>query len=61
MTKIINFFNLSNLKSLILTDTLVEDILKIINNIKDSGRVKEYGSITKSDLYNHSHYNLMFL
>ncbi|KRX09624.1 hypothetical protein PPERSA_09294 [Pseudocohnilembus persalinus] len=59
--KILRFFNQSNLNKIQMPKPLRRKIFQVITKVKQGGKHVSGAKITKSDLFNHSHYNTLFL
>jgi len=55
------FLSFNNLQLLNISEKLRDKLNKIRQSVKETGKKKGANKITKSDLFNHSHYNLLFL
>ncbi|KRW98084.1 hypothetical protein PPERSA_02971 [Pseudocohnilembus persalinus] len=61
MNQILKFFSLENLKKIHMPPQLQEKIFEMVEKTRKSGRLINQNKVQRSDLFNHSHFNLLFL
>lgn len=60
LNSLLSIFTRENMSKINIDNHYQEEIMKCIARVKQSGR-KTQGKVCKTDLFNHSHYNVLFL